>query len=93
MDKGTELLNPNSCLNKACDDEPLFVLRANDPIAPQTIRHWVTMSWNHKIKGGPSISNDKRAEALDIAIAMEKWRAKNAPSIEPPAVGNQTGSA
>ena len=44
MMKYEELRNQNSCLNRAAADEPLFVLRANDPVAAQTIRHWATMS-------------------------------------------------
>lgn len=41
--KTVELQNPNSCLNKAAPDEFIFVLRANDPAAPNTIEHWAAL--------------------------------------------------
>lgn len=28
------------CLGRAADDEPLFVLRAQDKSAPYVVRHW-----------------------------------------------------
>lgn len=37
--KLNEIADQNSCLNKAADDEPIFVLRANDEAALATIRH------------------------------------------------------
>lgn len=40
MIKSDELSNMNSCLNKAYQDEPIFVLRAKDPIAPMIIHLW-----------------------------------------------------
>lgn len=62
MNKSQELLYQNSCLNKAQAHEPVFVLRANDPVAAQTIRHWATMSANvhceDKIEGAMQIAND-----------------------------------
>jgi hypothetical protein len=64
--KQDELRNPRSCLNKALADEPIFVLRAKDPLAPQTLRLWAAMARvaheQHKI-----------IEALDLAEVMEKW--------------------
>lgn len=29
------------CLGKAADDEPVFVLRAQDLLAYETLRHWI----------------------------------------------------
>jgi len=46
--KRNELANPNSCLNKAADDEPLFVFRANDPLAPQLVREWADQYFDSK---------------------------------------------
>ena len=43
MKKTDELADPTSCLNKARDDERLFVLLARDPAAPVTIRAWVAL--------------------------------------------------
>lgn len=72
MLKTFELSNPASCLNKASFNEPLFVLRAKDPNAAQTIRLWAAMSVNtHE----PS----KIDEALKLAHDMEDWRTQNIP--------------
>ena len=40
MRKRDELADPGSCLGKAEDDEPLFVLRAKDPLSSTTVRAW-----------------------------------------------------
>ena len=57
--KANLLLDPTSCLNKACTEEPVFLLRANDPVAAAAIRHWATMGLHYH-------SNEKRQGALDI---------------------------
>lgn len=44
--KAGNLDNPDSCWNRAADDEPVFVLRATDPVAAKVIRYWVTMRYN-----------------------------------------------
>lgn len=65
MKKEDELRNPNSCFNKAAHDEPIFVLRANDPIAAQTVRLWVAMA--HQIH-----QEEKLEEAQYLANMMEE---------------------
>jgi hypothetical protein len=68
MNKADNLRLPNSCLNRAAADEPVFVLRAKDLLAPQTLRHWATMAdGNHE--------PEKIAQALREADEMEQWRA------------------
>lgn len=74
MKKQLELSTPTSCLNKAAPDEPVFVLRAKDPLAPITVRHWATMSEG---KHEPA----KLAEARNLASEMEDWRNKNFPEV------------
>ena len=37
MTKRELLADPNSCLNRAADDEPVFVLLGRDPAAPFAI--------------------------------------------------------
>lgn len=76
MEKKFELLRESSCLNKAASDEPLFVLRAKDPAAPQAIRLWVEMSRGQQ-------PDEKLAEALDLAERMREWRNKNTPEAAP----------
>jgi hypothetical protein len=76
MNKADNLRNPASCLNKAEPDEPLFILRAKDPVAAQTVRHWATMSdGNHEA--------EKIAQALKAADEMDRWRANRFPSVAP----------
>ena len=41
MLKTEELADPNSCINKAANDEPVFVLRAHDPVFSKVVRFWV----------------------------------------------------
>lgn len=67
MLKRDELSLSTSCFNRAEAEEPVFVLRANDPFAPMTIRHWATMATG-------SHETWKIDEARKIADAMEEWR-------------------
>lgn len=55
------------CYAKAAPDEPIFVLRANDPIAPSAVRLWAAQYWQ---QGGDP---EKIAEARACADAMEAW--------------------
>lgn len=72
MLKSQELISPTSCLNKAGPREPIFVLRAKDPTAPQTLRLWAAMSIG--------IHEDaKIAEAVKLAGEMEDWFKTNCP--------------
>lgn len=40
MIKAEELANPESCINKALDNEMVFVLLERDKCAPEAIRYW-----------------------------------------------------
>lgn len=74
MNKSDELANPSSCINKAAPDEPVFVLRGNDELAPDIVRAWVV---TYRSMKGVAITPAQRAkanEALDLAAAMEAWR-------------------
>jgi hypothetical protein len=65
--KTLELKDPNSCLNKAADDEPLFVLRAKDVLADKAILYWAHLA--------RSIHEpDKVTEAISLARRMVEWR-------------------
>lgn len=74
--KREELDNPTSCLNRADIDEPLFVLRAHDKIAPSVVRAWANGYCYEK--GGVARMNARELakynEALDAANKMENWR-------------------
>ena len=54
MRKSAELSDPNSCLNKAKDDELLFVLLERDAAAADTVEFWC----NRRIKLGKNTEND-----------------------------------
>lgn len=70
--KAQNLADPNSCWNKAADDEPVFVLRAKDPAAPGVVRHWVDITRDLH-------DNTKRQLATGVASQMEAWRIANPP--------------
>jgi hypothetical protein len=75
MLKRDELATQTSCLNKAADDEPLFVLRANDENAPAAVAAWARDyivskgGWNNM----STLQQKKYAEAMDIASNMRIW--------------------
>lgn len=70
MIKNLELSDPESCLNRALDDEPVFVLLARDKMAPKVIRQWV-----HERRAHVSGQDEAQlAEATELAFQMEQWR-------------------
>lgn len=73
MIKRDEIADPKSCLNKAADDEPIFVLRANDMLAPAVVRAWATLAV------GAGAPFEKFKSAQDLAEAMEKWPNRKLP--------------
>jgi hypothetical protein len=68
MLKKEEVLNPNSCLNRAADDEMVFVLLARDEAAPYIVEEWcrlrITMGKNK------SIDDPQITGALEVAHQM-----------------------
>lgn len=71
MTKQELIDDPNSCWNKAADDEPLFVLRAKDLLAPKAVKRWAEMALrsNHE--------QCKCTDAMLVAYEMEDWYRKN----------------
>lgn len=61
----------DSCLQKAADDEPIFVLRAKDKHAPHVVRLWASLA---KETGCPPT---KTKEAHELADRMEAWAQQN----------------
>lgn len=71
MLKREELTNPESCLNRARDDEHVFVLLGRDPAAPAAIRAWV----EERIRLGKNAPGDPQlADAAFAAAEMELRR-------------------
>jgi len=97
--KREELANPNSCLNKAADDEPVFVLRANDPVAAKIVRKWAdeyvmekTLASTDGVLTHAQLS--KAQEARGLANEMDAWRfmkRHDAHVVEAPRVEVATG--
>ena len=69
MLKKDELTDPNSCLNKAKDNELVFVLLGRDPATPEAIRAWV----RERVRLGKNTYSDPQiGEALDSAESLER---------------------
>ena len=73
MLKKDEIENPESCINRAAPNEPVFVLRAIDEAAPHVIEVWAR---ERVILGKNKSSDQKIIGALETAIRMREWRAK-----------------
>jgi hypothetical protein len=57
----------DSALNKAAMSEPLFVLRANDPIAAAVVNYWSRMADGYH-------EEEKIKQAKEVAADMTAWR-------------------
>jgi hypothetical protein len=90
MIKRDELKGP-SCLTNAADDEPLFVLRANDELAAAVVVTWANRYV--QAKGGIHKMTRKQLEkwlgAIDLSRVMGEWRAAHTVKSDaaPPADG------
>lgn len=73
MKKADEINLDHSCLNKAAPDEPVFVLRAQDKLAPVLVRLWADLAASH---GCP---DTKVREAVNLAYSMESWPKRKYP--------------
>lgn len=82
MMKVYEISDPHSCLNKADDDEPIFVLRAQDILAPDIVDEWATrMNMAHACRAMSNETRDrlegKIRAARKCADHMRVWAAKH----------------
>ena len=73
MIKRLETTDPRSCLSRADDDEPVFVLLGRDVAAARTVRDWCT---SRIFAGKNKIGDPQIVEALALADAMDAWRAR-----------------
>jgi hypothetical protein len=60
-------------LTNARDDEPIFVLRAQDRLAADIVRQWADAAER------AGCSGEKVIEARAVADAMESWPARKLP--------------
>jgi hypothetical protein len=63
------------CYDKADADEPLFVLRSTDMLAPEMVREW---AYRAMVAGTPI---EKVQQARRDADAMEDWQIKNSKKV------------
>jgi len=70
MLKRLELTHPQSCLNRAEDDEYLFVLLARDETGPSTVRYWI----EERIRIGKNKRGDAQIVEAELAAReMEEF--------------------
>lgn len=63
----------DGCLGRAADDEPVFVLRGQDRLAPILVRLWASMA------SRAGCDAMKVQEAMKCAEAMEAWPSRKLP--------------
>jgi hypothetical protein len=77
MRKQDELKGP-SCLTRAADDEPIFVLRAHDELASMAVRQWAFAYRKKNTREGSRDMTPKQQakyrEAMALATEMDLWR-------------------
>jgi hypothetical protein len=79
MIKRDEIRDPKSCINKARDDEMLFVLLGRDPAASAAIHAWI----EERINLGLNLPEDaKIQEAIKAACDMGKTGEKKRPNLK-----------
>ena len=64
----SEALAGIGCLGRARDDEPVFVLRAQDRCAPKIVRAWAEFAKNE------GVPEEKVADARRVADEMDEWQ-------------------
>ena len=75
--KRDEIADPNSCLNRAADDEPIFVLRGKDPLFAKIVEEWAARS---ALAG---LHDDRFREAFRYAQWARIWRKEHFPNGDP----------
>lgn len=74
MTKAEAIADPNSCWNKAKDDEHVFVLVGRDEAAPETIQAWcstrIRMEKNDLV-GDPQIHSALECATLMVRSQIE----------------------
>ena len=63
------LRNGHGCLGRAALDEPVFILPAQDKLAPRVVVRWAQLA------DQAGYSEDKVRGALTLAKQMADWRA------------------
>jgi hypothetical protein len=71
----------DTCLQKAADDEPIFVLRAQDELAFDLVRLWaLRFKRNHEENGTFNVNIEaKYNEAIELSNKMAQWPTRKIP--------------
>jgi hypothetical protein len=72
------LRSGGGCLGRAALDEPVFILRAQDILAPRVVVRWAHLA---EQAGSPI---EKVRGALQLAKQMADWQANNQHSVKVP---------
>ena len=75
MIKADEEVMPGSTWNKTQAREPVFILRAQDKLAPAVVKAWVALA---RIIG---TKERKLSEAANLAVEMERWQQVHCPKV------------
>lgn len=71
MKHGRTIADVVGMTEHATPDEPVFVLRAHDKVAPLTVREWAKL--NRHAGGSDALSRT----AIECAERMEKWQSEH----------------
>lgn len=72
--------DPNSSLNKADDDEPVFLLRAQDVCADGAVLDWTDRVLKQYVASrNYLLPKDKLDDAVSCAQAMSRWPNRRLP--------------
>jgi len=68
------------CLGKADPNEPVFILRGQDKLAPMLVRAWADALELHApgARAGAAMKR-KAARARELAARMERWQTRKIP--------------
>ena len=61
----------HGCLGKAANDEPVFVLRAQDKFAPALVEMWASLFLAEYV---PGTATEKAQGAMMVAQRMRVWQ-------------------
>jgi len=78
MTKQELLDDPNSCLNRSTDDEPVFLLCGRDVLAPDLVDEW---AYRASCRG---VRQAKTTDASVDAAAMRKWQTDHPDRVKVP---------
>ncbi len=68
----------DACLAKVGPDEPIFVLRAQDELAPYALRHWIQSA------KGRGVTLNKRLEVARELSRMLAWQKDHPDQVKLP---------